>query len=300
MPRARPPSAPAVATAPAADKTQSEANAPNAAPETPSACRQRLTPDLAVVHPLPAITGPGACQATDVVRLEAVFAKDARKITIDPAAVLRCGMAEAVVHWLREEAAPAAAQRGAPLAAVTTAASFECRGRNRVTGAKLSQHGLANALDLRALKLADGQVLGLTDAEAPKDVRLRLHDSACARFSTVLGPGSDGYHEDHVHIDLIERRSGYRICQWELREPGEAPVASAPVHLLPALLLHQDGDAFGTTAPQPSARLPAHAEGSASCGANRECPRAASPRPVPAPRHAAAPRSAARPAAVRE
>jgi hypothetical protein len=35
----------------------------------------------------------------------------------------------------------------------------------------------------------------------------------------VLGPGSDGYHEEHIHLDLAERRNGYKLCQWELREP---------------------------------------------------------------------------------
>jgi len=43
--------------------------------------------------------------------------------------------------------------------------------------------------------------------------------SACARFSTVLGPGSDGYHEDHIHLDLMERRNNYRICQWDVWDP---------------------------------------------------------------------------------
>jgi Extensin-like protein C-terminus len=42
---------------------------------------------------------------------------------------------------------------------------------------------------------------------------------------TVLGPGSDGYHEDHVHVDLAERRNGYRICEWDVREPAEASAA---------------------------------------------------------------------------
>jgi hypothetical protein len=42
---------------------------------------------------------------------------------------------------------------------------------------------------------------------------------------TVLGPGSDGYHEEHVHVDLAERRGGYRICEWDVREPGDAPAA---------------------------------------------------------------------------
>ena len=35
----------------------------------------------------------------------------------------------------------------------------------------------------------------------------------------MLGPGSDGYHEDHIHLDLIERRGNYRICQWNVWDP---------------------------------------------------------------------------------
>ena len=90
------------------------------------------------------------------------------------------------------------------------------------SGAKLSEHGKGNALDLRSFKLANGKVVGLTDPHIAKDVRERLRQSACTRFTTVLGPGSDGYHENHVHVDLAERRSGYRICQWDVREPGDA------------------------------------------------------------------------------
>ena len=42
-------------------------------------------------------------------------------------------------------------------------------------------------------------------------------------FNFVLGPGSDGYHEDHVHVDLADRRSGYRVCQWDVRDKDEKP-----------------------------------------------------------------------------
>jgi hypothetical protein len=45
-----------------------------------------------------------------------------------------------------------------------------------------------------------------------------LH-SVCARFTTVLGPGSDGYHEDHIHLDLMERHNNYKICQWDVWDP---------------------------------------------------------------------------------
>ena len=36
---------------------------------------------------------------------------------------------------------------------------------------------------------------------------------------TVLGPGSDGYHEDHIHLDLMERHNNYKICQWNVWDP---------------------------------------------------------------------------------
>ena len=53
----------------------------------------------------------------------------------------------------------------------------------------------------------------------PRELRESVLHSACARFSTVLGPGSDGYHEDHIHLDVMERRSNYRICQWNVWDP---------------------------------------------------------------------------------
>jgi hypothetical protein len=43
--------------------------------------------------------------------------------------------------------------------------------------------------------------------------------SVCARFTTVLGPSSDWYHEDHIHLDLAERHNGYRICEWAVLDP---------------------------------------------------------------------------------
>jgi hypothetical protein len=146
--------------------------------------------------------------------------------------------------------APLAAGLGSPLSALDNYDSYECRGRNRVAGAQLSEHGRANALDVRGFKLADGRSIGLTDRTVPRELRETVLQSVCARFPTVLGPGSDWYHEEHIHLDLMERRnSSYRICQWNVWEPlpriapllpaerpEEAPpreVASAPADAKP-------------------------------------------------------------------
>ena len=69
-------------------------------------------------------------------------------------------------------------------------------------GAKISEHGKGNALDIRALRLANGQRIELTDPQVPHSFRAGLRESVCARFTTVLGPGSDGMPENHFHMDL--------------------------------------------------------------------------------------------------
>jgi hypothetical protein len=188
---------------------------------TASACRVRLTAELAVAPSLPALTGPGECSVEDAVRLEAVWLADKTRVVVTPPAIVRCTFAEAIVQWVREDLAPAVRSLGSGLKSIDNFDSYECRGRNRIVGAKLSEHGKANAVDIRALKLANGTVVELTDPHVAKDLRERLRKNACARFTTVLGPGSDGYHENHVHVDLAERAGGHRICQWDVREPGE-------------------------------------------------------------------------------
>jgi hypothetical protein len=188
----------------------------------PSACQARLS-DRAVLKPLGDLAGgsgggPAGCGAKDAVLLQQIILQDHTEVAVEPPATLRCEMAEAVTEFVRRDLAPAAAAMGSSLSAVENHDSYDCRGRNRVAGAKLSEHGLANALDIRSIRLRDGRVVMPTDAAASHVFRAAMKAAACERFTTVLGPGSDGYHEDHVHLDRIERPSGYRLCQWDLRD----------------------------------------------------------------------------------
>jgi hypothetical protein len=162
----------------------------------------------------------------DLVRLEAVVLPDKRQVSVKPAAILRCAMASAIAGWIRTDIAPLAASVGSAISSLDNFDSFECRSRNRVAGAELSEHGRANALDVRAFRLANGQSISLTDRTVPRELRESVLHSACARFSTVLGPGSDGYHEDHIHLDLMERHNNYKICQWNVWDslPKIAPL----------------------------------------------------------------------------
>jgi hypothetical protein len=276
LPKPRPAEAPGIEDKPIEGKPK-EAEKPAAekaepAPPPPSACRLALTEAIAIAPSIPAISGPGACGGDDLVRLEAVVLPDKKHVAVKPAAILRCTMAAAIADWVRSDMAPFAQSLGTTLADLDNFDSFECRGRNRVSGAKMSEHGRANALDLRALKFANGQSLSLTDRSVAREQREAVLHSVCARFTTVLGPGSDWYHEDHIHLDLAERRGGYRICQWNVYDslpaiapllpaerPDEAPprqVAAKPDAARPAAAKPNtaEPDAEAEPVPQPKPR----------------------------------------------
>ena len=170
----------------------------------PSSCQVRLA-ELAVFKPLKPITGPGECTAADVLAVDALLLPDKHRVVISPPATLRCPMAEAVAQWITKDVAPTIASRGTSLHSIETLDSFDCRPRNGIAGAQISEHGRANALDVRSFTLTNGSIVELTNASVSKSLRERMRDSACVRFSTVLGNGADAYHDAHVHIDLMER-----------------------------------------------------------------------------------------------
>lgn len=230
LPRPRPADAPKIEPAPLGVETPNagrqpeetrtdESDASQARPPEPSACRVALTEAIAIAPSIPPIKGPGACGGDDLVRLEAIVISETQKVPVRPAAILRCTMASAIADWVRSDMVPLAASLGTRLSELDNFDSFECRGRNRVRGARMSEHGLANALDVRGLKLANGGTISFTDRTVARDTREKMLASVCARFTTVLGPGSDWYHEDHIHLDLAERSNNYKICQWGVYDP---------------------------------------------------------------------------------
>jgi hypothetical protein len=222
------PDKPATAKAAPADKSKLANQAATATPTPvptpegpppPSACRLALTEQIAIAPSVPDIHGPGGCGGEDLVRLESIVLPDKHRVSMKPAATMRCGMAAAVADWVRTDVQPLAQGMGTEVTELENYDAYECRGRNGVSGAPLSEHGHANAIDVHAFKLANGQSFGLTDRNVPRAARESVLSSVCTRFTTVLGPGSDGYHEDHIHLDLLQRHNNYKICQWNVWDP---------------------------------------------------------------------------------
>jgi hypothetical protein len=196
-------------------------------PTGDEACVRIANDPKVVAKLLDPILEPTDCRVGEPVRVDAVVLDDGRKVPLVPAPVMRCTMAEAVAAHVRNDLAALAVQAGSTLTKVETAAAYECRGRNRVVGAKISEHGHGNAVDIHAIVLADKRTIAVDPKAMLRPLAETWRDRACARFTTVLGPGSDGYHDNHVHLDLAQRRNGHRLCQWT-PPPDETVASKAP------------------------------------------------------------------------
>jgi hypothetical protein len=139
-------------------------------------------------------------------------------VAVKPAATLACPIVSVLDRWLADSVQPAA-QRwfGARVVEIRQISAYSCRGMNGNSRAHISEHAFGNALDIAAFTLADGRRISVKDGwKGMPEEQGFLRDvqaAACQQFSTVLAPGSNAYHYDHIHVDLMRRASQRVICQ---------------------------------------------------------------------------------------
>jgi hypothetical protein len=139
-------------------------------------------------------------------------------VALKPVATLACPIVSALDRWLADSVQPAA-QRwfGARVVEIKQISAYSCRGMNGNSRAHISEHAFGNALDIAAFTLADGRRISVKDGwKGMPEEQGFLRDiqaAACQQFSTVLAPGSNVYHYDHIHVDLMRRASQRVICQ---------------------------------------------------------------------------------------
>lgn len=139
-------------------------------------------------------------------------------VEVKPAATLACPIVSVLDQWIAQSVQPAA-QRwfGQPVIEIKQISAYSCRSMNGQRGARISEHAFGNALDVAAFVFADGRVVKVKEGWRGRPEEqgfLRdVQGAACGQFSTVLAPGADAFHYDHIHVDLMRRASGRRICQ---------------------------------------------------------------------------------------
>jgi len=139
-------------------------------------------------------------------------------VAIKPIATLACPIVSELDRWLADSVQPSAMRWfGARVVEIKQISAYSCRGMNGNPHAHISEHAFGNALDVAAFTLADGRRITVKDGwhGMPEEQGfLRdVQSGACAHFTTVLAPGSNVYHYDHIHVDLMRRASRRLICQ---------------------------------------------------------------------------------------
>lgn len=201
------------------------------------------------------INGPGVCGANYPMKVSALANAVPGQVagtgnlmltsgnlmltSITPTATLSCPMVTGIDAWLGGEV-----QRAAmtwfrqPVIELITFGSFSCRPMNNRSGARLSEHSFANAIDAKGFRLADGRVVTVLKGwRGQPDEQGFLREvaiGACTHFSTVLAPGSDAYHYDHLHMDMARHNRGRHVCRPAIQMP-------APPSMIPPPLLAQGG-----------------------------------------------------------
>jgi len=173
-------------------------------------------------------------------------------VAIGPTATMGCPLADAMEAWIANSVQPAAMARfGVQVVEIKQISAYACRNRNNF-GRELSEHAFGNALDISGFKLANGREISVQSGwEGAPDEQAFLRQvfgGACRQFTTVLGPGSNIMHYNHIHIDLAQ-----------LAPDGSPKMCKPPIH--------EASDAL-TAADAPAAATPVPVEGTAVPGAD--------------------------------
>jgi hypothetical protein len=193
---------------PTAEVELAAAPMPAPAPESRSSKRKRKKaqggaicgdPDIIGEKLAPISSKVKGCGVEEPIRVTAIAG-----IRLSQPATINCQTAIALHRWIEGGLRPA--MRGRKVVELQIAASYICRPRNNIKGNKISEHGRGNAIDIAGFTFGDGSSWTvLNDYNA--QIR-RAHKAACGIFGTTLGPGSDGFHENHLHFDTAHYNYG--------------------------------------------------------------------------------------------
>jgi Extensin-like protein C-terminus len=152
-------------------------------------------------------------------------------VEVKPVATLACPLVSALDQWISSAVQPAALRWfRQPVVEIKQISAYSCRGMNGNPYAHISEHAFGNALDIAEFTLADGRKISVQYGwRGTPEEQGFLHDvqsAACQDFTTVLAPGANVYHYNHIHVDLMRRSAGRHVCE-PTAIPGEFVAARA-------------------------------------------------------------------------
>jgi hypothetical protein len=142
------------------------------------------------------------CSATGAVQLNSVG------IPVTNLGAMKCRLAERFSAWVNEAVQNAAlAWLDSRVVRIESFGTYNCRPINNRAGGKLSQHGLANAVDIAAFQLTNGRRITVEQGWNGGDANVRsflraVFKAGCRRFAIGISPDGDRNHYNHLHFDM--------------------------------------------------------------------------------------------------
>lgn len=218
---------------PMTDTTRVESKSEDKEAETPEVANSKprpqrkldaqCVPTLAKYSNAAAVASPTGkfdeCRIQQPVALSQV--SGLAPVELASSATLDCSFATAFADYIRFNAQPLAQiHLKTELTKITAGPGFQCRRRNNLATGKLSEHAFGNGIDILSFTFADGTTINVSDPAGMEEQEAAYFNAvrkgACEYFTTVLGPGSNAAHANHLHVDLgrsIGNPNPYRICE---------------------------------------------------------------------------------------
>jgi len=178
-------------------------------------CEAQLRKLGAVFERQDPLRGENGCGIAAPYRIEQIVPG----VSLSPASQLRCQTALALATWADEVVVPAtsALPDNVRLKAINHGSTYVCRRRNNLPTGKMSEHSIGNAIDIADFEFVGRKPIGISprkgDGNIEEAFQRAVRGGACLHFTTVLGPGANAAHADHLHLDIIKRKRGYRLCE---------------------------------------------------------------------------------------
>lgn len=196
------------------DEAEKATERPREDAKEAAACLMALRAIGAVFEEAPAIEDGKACGIARPVLLRGLPGG----VAVEPEATVRCDTALQLARWMEGAVKPSveAAMPGETITGLSQASAYVCRNRNGAAEGRISEHAFGNAIDIAGFTLKSGKTIAIRPADRDATLEGALQravtEAACLYFTTVLDPGSNAAHQNHLHLDVKARRGGYRYC----------------------------------------------------------------------------------------
>ncbi|WP_395314545.1 extensin family protein [Enterobacter sp. ECC-249] len=177
---------------------------------TPEACASLLLQanQRDLIRTQPVADSGGACPLNNVVRV-----RDFGPVGLNSSFLASCPLALSSALFISQQARPLTKRyTGSDLARIDHLGSFACRNIYHRPDARRSEHATAEALDIAAFRLANGErvtVLNGWKAATTQPWLQAMLAASCGYYGNGLGPEYNAAHANHFHLGM----RGFGLCR---------------------------------------------------------------------------------------